>query len=253
MPVGDYRIKEIRKVADGIFRLAFAGNMEAEPGQFLQVAVGRTHDPLLRRPLSIHDCVDGEVVLLFHPAGRGTNLLAEKKPGDSLNVLGPLGKGFPLPAGQTAVLVAGGIGIAPLFYLAKVLKGAGKEIVFLAGARDTGSLYIPPELPALAADLRFTTDDGSAGRRGLVTEELPAILDRIKGEVYACGPLPMLREVARIARNSGVPCHVSLEARMACGVGACQGCTVAAVAGDWQKYKRVCVEGPVFGSGEVIL
>jgi dihydroorotate dehydrogenase electron transfer subunit len=251
--VNNCRIRENREVAPGIFRLSLDWNMAAIPGQFLQVAVGKTYDPLLRRPLSIHDCAEGEVVLLFQAAGRGTALLSEKKPGDNLDVLGPLGNGFPLEPGGKAVLVAGGIGMAPLYYLARALGKAGREVIFLAGAKNADSLYIPPPLPALAAELRLVTDDGTAGRRGLLTEELSAVLEGTKGEVFACGPNPMLREVIRLAESRGLASHVSLEARMACGVGACQGCVVPAGADGWEKYVRACVEGPVFRGGEVML
>jgi len=249
--VGVYKIKENVQVAAGIFRLTIVGSMEARPGQFLQVATGKTHDPLLRRPLSIHDCSDGEVVLLFHLAGRGTALLAEKNPGDTLDALGPLGNGFPVVPHGKAILVAGGIGLAPLFFLARALKEAGREVIFLAGAKNAASLYVPPTLPRLVDALRLATDDGSAGQRGLVTGELTEILAGSKAEVFACGPKPMLREVALRAESRGLVSHLLLEVRMACGVGACQGCVVTVSLGGQSQYKRACVDGPVFRGGEV--
>lgn len=251
------------QVAQGVFRLRLAGNLSALPGQFVQVAVScnaslsasgtlpPSCDPLLRRPLSVQDCRPGELALLYRVAGRGTAQLAGRKPGGSVDVLGPLGRGFPLPAGRQAILVAGGIGAAPLFYLARTLHAEGKDVFFLFGARDQEGLYLAGELASVTAKLQLATEDGSAGYHGLVTDLLPPEQSYPAAPVFACGPTAMLRTVATLCREARRECFVSLESRMACGVGACLGCVVETSRGGQREYARVCVEGPVFRGEEV--
>jgi dihydroorotate dehydrogenase electron transfer subunit len=261
------------QAATGVFLLRLSGGLAALPGQFVMVsvlpdAIPLSHrerpgegfkpaaasagcDPLLRRPLSVHDCRPAELDLLYRVAGRGTALLAGKKPGDTVDVLGPLGREFPLPAGRQAVLVGGGIGVAPLFYLAKSLLAAGREVTCLLGAKEQAGLYREQELAALGAEVRVATDDGSAGLRGPVTGLLREALSRNRGPVYACGPEPMLQATAALCREAGRECFVSLEARMACGVGACLGCVVPVRRAGRDETARACVEGPVFSAEEV--
>lgn len=256
-------VRSHEQVAPGVFLLRLAGSLTALPGQFVMVSVAAEQgcappaaspascDPLLRRPLSVHDCRPGELALLYRVAGRGTALLAGRKPGDKVELLGPLGREFPLPAGRRAVLVAGGIGVAPLFYLAKSLLAAGREVTCLLGAKEQAGLYREQELAALGAEVRLATDDGSAGCRGPVTGLLCRELKAGRDPVYACGPDPMLQAVAQLCREAGRECYVSLEARMACGVGACLGCAVPVFQHGQEAYRRVCVEGPVFSAREV--
>jgi len=241
---------------------------EGRPGQFVHVACppGRVPDglpgrPFLRRPFSLHDTDPrrGTVTLLFRVKGTGTAALAALEPGDGLELLGPLGRGFPPPqeCGR-AVLVGGGLGLAPLLLLAKELVGrlrrgelSGVELLAgLTGRDDLGLLEPFLEQASAGLGLTVATEDGTPGTvRGLVTDLLPAVLGTSAGSVavYACGPAPMLAAVARMARRAGVAeAWLSVEARMACGVGACRGCAVPAPTGSRPAWRLVCREGPVF-------
>ncbi|MCL6580853.1 MAG: dihydroorotate dehydrogenase electron transfer subunit [Firmicutes bacterium] len=241
---------------------------EGRPGQFVHVACppGRAPDglpgrPFLRRPLSLHDTDPrrGTVTLLFRVKGTGTAALAALEPGDRLDLLGPLGRGFPPPRRcRRAVLVGGGLGLAPLLLLAKDLVGrlhreelGGVELLAgLAGREDLGLLEPFREQARAGLGLAVATEDGAPGTvRGLVTDLLSAVLETHAGNVavYACGPVPMLAAVARMARRVGVgEAWLSVEARMACGVGACRGCAVPAPPGSRPVWRLVCREGPVF-------
>ena len=246
-----HKLKIIKQelVAPGHRRLTLAGGINALAGQFVQVRVSETHDPFLRRPVSVHDDTGDRLVLLYRTVGRGTALLAAKNTGETLDLFGPLGSGFPLTDRPQAVVVAGGIGAAPLYYLLRTLKQAGKQVSFFYGARNKAELLLRDEYRALAANYSEATDDGSAGTRSLVTQLAAPAIASLDATVYACGPSPMLREVARLAACCGRSCYLSLEAQLACGVGACLGCVVP-VRGQ-EKYRRVCVDGPVFAAGEV--
>ncbi len=230
---------------------------EAVPGQFLQVRTSTGTDPFLRRTFSIADADErsGEVTLLIDEVGRGTSLLCSSKRGGVLSIIGPLGSGFDTaPAKEkTVLMVSGGTGAAPLLFLARFLRRRLNEaaIVFLAGARSASHLEAVRRLSPENLDIAFSTDDGSLGHHGLVTEAMQAEIERTKPAViYSCGPLPMLREVSRIASFERVACQVSLEERMACGIGACLGCAVKLRDGS---MVRSCVEGPVFDASEVVL
>jgi dihydroorotate dehydrogenase electron transfer subunit len=172
--------------------------------------------------------------VLYKISGRGTALLAAARPGERVRTVGPLGRGFPLPEpGERALLVGGGTGIASLFDLAARARAHGPVTVLL-GARSAADLGV---------ELRLATEDGSAGRRGLVTELLADALAETPARVYACGPTAMMRRAAELAAAAGRPCLASLENRMACGFGVCLGCAVPRAAGG---YALVCRDGPVF-------
>ena len=224
------------------------GDIATQPGQFVQVAVTAAHDPYLNRPFSVHDWRDGELTLLYRLVGRGTAILAARQPGESVTVVGPLGRGFPMGREHSAIIVAGGIGAAPLLFLLRRLQAAGKETAFLYGAQTAAALVLREQFQALATTYAESTDDGSRGRQGQVTELLQEVLLKQKADIYACGPEPMLRAVAKLAAAYQCRCYLSLEARLACGVGACLGCVVPARDGS---YLRVCVDGPVFAAEEV--
>jgi dihydroorotate dehydrogenase electron transfer subunit len=224
-----------------------------EPGQFAMLSAGarlsvpRT-DPLLPRPMAGYRVRSrngsAEIEILFKVTGRGTGLLAESLPGQHVGFVGPLGRRFELPeAGERAILVAGGTGIASVFELAARARAAAAVTVLL-GSRTAQDLMGVSDFEELGIDLRIATEDGSAGEKGLVTALLEAELAADgAARVYACGPTPMMRRCAEIASASGAPCLVSLENRMACGFGVCLGCAAPLREAG---YALVCCDGPVF-------
>ena len=225
----------------------------ARPGQFLMIHLGnRTKDPLLRRPFSIHGILDDHrVMVLYRIVGTGTSLLSTLRHGDSISAIGPLGNSFPFPVpGEQAVLVAGGMGIAPLYFLAQVLqRNQGPTTTVLLGFSTSQEIVCSDELKNLGVRLSLATEDGSLGSKGLVTDLLDQHLSHeltAKPIIYACGPRPMLKKVAHQAATSDLTCSVSLEGHMACGLGICLGCAVKASHGLATVYHYVCQDGPVF-------
>ncbi len=250
----------------------------SRPGQFLHIRCGEGNDPLLRRPISIHSVNrrTGLVRVMFQVVGRGTALLAERQDG-FLDVIGPLGSGFTLPgdchgAGNfgsvkkglfekgpgkagSILVVGGGIGAAPLFFLLQELASsdAAPRVKVLLGARSADRLLTMEQATALGFPVRVATDDGTAGLKGPVTYLLADELMRDVEFVYACGPAPMLKTACTLLEQAKVPGEVSLEERMACGVGACLSCVCKVrEAGEKDNYKRACLEGPVFDAAEVV-
>ncbi|MGH0034249.1 MAG: GNAT family N-acetyltransferase [Myxococcota bacterium] len=238
--------------------LRVAGWTRSEPGQFVMLSAGacgevvRT-DPLLPRPMAVYreNAVPGgaEIEILYKVSGRGTGLLAEARVGERLRLVGPLGRGFAPPRdGVPALLVGGGTGIASLYGLAARSAARGPVSVLLGG-RSAGDLMGREDFAQLDLALEVSTEDGSDGRRGLVTELLEEALGRTpQAVVYACGPTPMMRRCAEIAAAAGAPCQVSLENGMACGFGVCLGCAAPVSAGG---FALVCRDGPVFEAGDV--
>ena len=224
---------------------------KAKPGQFVMVRAIDGYQPLLRRPLGIHRIIGQNIVMLYEIVGEGTKFLSQKKAGETLDIIGPLGNGFDLRA---TILIAGGMGVAPLIFLAEKLKK--QKPLILLGAKTKTHILCEKEFKALGCDVKVATDDGSKGYKGFVTGLLKATLchpERSEGSnkrcvVYACGPKPMLKAVAVIAKQHNISAQVSLEEYMACGIGACLGCIVKTKSGQ----KRVCKDGPVFNAREVI-
>ena len=248
-----------REVIAGIFHMVLHAPSiarQAKPGQFVMVQVQQGSDPLLRRPISLCGAADDRIELLFQVRGRGTGLMAEWEPGHKANILGPLGTGFVIPPDmKTAVLVAGGIGAAPLLYLAKALLGFSdiKREFYFGSKTSKERPLIEEFLSNRGFEYFFATEDGSSAIKGFVTAALLSDLKRksIMADqtyVFSCGPEPMLKKVSEISDNYKLKCQVSLEARMACGVGACLGCVAATIHG----FKRVCADGPVFNSEDII-
>jgi dihydroorotate dehydrogenase electron transfer subunit len=220
----------------------------AEAGQFVAFAVGgETSGLLLRRSIAISTVGDGEVTVVVSAAGPGSTWLTERRPGDPLDVVGPLGRPFPdPPAGVRALLVGGGYGAAALVGLAARLRERGHAVDVVAGAAGADRLCSVQELTGLADRVEVTTDDGSSGRAGLVTLAVDELLPDA-GVVYACGPMPMLRAVARAATERGIPSYVAVEESMACGIGVCMTCVLPVVGDDGvTRMSRSCVDGPVF-------
>jgi dihydroorotate dehydrogenase electron transfer subunit len=229
-----------------------------EPGQFAMFSPGalggaERHDPLLPRPMAIYRSTprDGasELEILYKVSGRGTALLADARPGERIRIVGPLGRGFPEPAsGSSVVLVGGGTGIASLYALAGRARRNGSVVVLL-GARRAQDLMGHADFSQLGVALTVATEDGSSGRRGLVTDLLEAELGKSgESQVYACGPTPMMRTAAELAARAGARCMVSLENPMACGFGVCLGCAVPLRGG---AMRLVCRDGPVFDAARI--
>ena len=218
---------------------------DIRPGQFVQVRVDGSTATYLRRPISIHD-VDfqsNEISLLVQQVGKGTRHLASAKEGDIINMVLPLGNGFSIPEnGEKCLLVGGGIGIAPLFYFAKVLNDQGVCPTLLLGGKSKSDLLRLTDYQRLGETF-ITTEDGSLGERGFVTMH-SVWQQRQFDKIYVCGPKPMMKAVAKMAAEKGVWCEVSLENLMACGLGACLCCVEDTIDGNM----CVCKEGPVFNT-----
>ena len=216
------------------------------PGQFVEVRVDDTPATFLRRPISINQVKDNELWLLVHAVGEGTRWITERRVGQRLNLVGPLGNGFSLTsAGQHPLLVGGGVGTAPLLYLGEALVRAGVQPTFLLGGRSATDLMQTDHFRALGP-VWTTTEDGTDGERGFVTQH--SLWQRADfTAVCTCGPKPMMVAVARQAAALGIPCQASLENMMACGLGACLCCVEDTLRGNL----CVCKEGPVFDTREL--
>jgi len=223
--------------------------IEPTPGQFYMVQTGSTLDPLLKRPFSYFRKTPETIQFLYAVKGKGTVQMKALKPGVEIQIIGPLGKGYPNPTrGHTPLLIAGGIGVASLFPLAERLRG---KACFIYGAQCRNDLIFLDQMEGLGCELLTCTDDCSVGRGGKVTDILSSLLDSSKSGpyvLYSCGPKPMLSAVAEIAASRNMKGFASLEENMACGFGACMGCAVKTTRG----YKRVCKEGPVFPIREIV-
>lgn len=269
-----------REIGPGLYWIDFLSPdiaRTATPGQFVHLVVSETtkdhrpvwlrHSPLLRRPFSIaqRDQIQGVFGLIYRVVGSGTEVLVDRQPGDRLEILGPLGRPFePLRPGRPTVIVAGGVGIAPLLFLvAEAVRGGNvnaDEITVLFGAATGELLSGEEKFRSLGVPVTLATDDGSRGYHGYVTALLEKILsdnpDRY-GFVDVCGPTPMMRVVQTIANRAELPGQVSLEGIMPCGVGVCMACVVrcrtVGAADGATRYERVCDTGPVFDISEVIL
>ena len=222
---------------------------EVKPGQFVNVEIPGVKDVFLRRPISICDVSDGgrKWTLMIRNAGKGTNRLLQLETGATLNIVGPLGNGFPMEnvSGRKHLLIGGGVGVAPLLYYGKRLVAEGAEVVFLLGARSVAHLYMPGAFNEVAPTC-IATEDGSAGIKGFVTDNVVMNSDSFDSW-SVCGPAPMMKAVAAMAKKRGVDCNVSLENMMACGLGACLCCVEKTVRGN----VCVCTNGPVFNLNEL--
>lgn len=217
------------------------------PGQFAEVRIDNASNTYLRRPISIHNVVNNELWLLVRRAGEGTHTLASYSVGTIVNMVLPLGNTFTYPTNKALrpLLIGGGVGVAPLLYWGKVLVEKGIRPAFLLGARSANDLLQLAEFEAVG-DVYLSTEDGSAGERGFVTQH--SVLKEEFSYFYTCGPKPMMEAVARIAREKNTPCEVSLENLMACGVGACLCC----VENTKQGHVCVCKEGPIFNIDKLL-
>ena len=237
----------------------------ARPGQFVMVKPSRGTDPLLRRPFSIFEILrdaSGEttgVSILNKRIGVGTGRLYEIETGARLPVLGPLGRPFePVPAPTEAWMVAGGVGLGPFLTLAEALRDAGTRSTLFYGARRASELYHVDVFERLGVRTVLATEDGTRGARGYITAPLGAALAASRSDgtaikLYVCGPTPMMQAAAHLAATHGVPCDVSLEQTMGCGLGGCYSCVVLArEAPEATRYVRSCIDGPVFDATRIV-
>lgn len=244
------------EIAHNIYELTLKGELvqEMTPGQFVHVKVGDSFEPLLRRPISIANInkETNEFTMIYRAEGRGTSLMALRQTGDELDVLGPIGNGFPVdacPEGGTALLVGGGIGVPPLYELSKQLNARGIRTIHVLGFQTENVTFYEEQFSALG-ETHYVTVDGTKGTKGFVT----TVLDELNPEFdvfYSCGPLPMLRALE--AYYPEKPGYLSFEERMACGIGACFACVCDTTDKHEKDYVKVCSDGPVFPKGVVAL
>jgi dihydroorotate dehydrogenase electron transfer subunit len=250
-----------QRIRNNYFCLAFKAPQVARlacPGQFFEVKLSSGLEPLLRKPFSIHRVkrqgLKAEAIeILYEVVGEGTELLSRKKSGEYLDILGPLGRGFSILDSRSSVLVGGGIGIAPLLFLAEKIKMRNSEsrILVLIGAKTKKEILGKKEFKHLGGEVKISTDDGSEGFKGKVSQLLNNLLSSLNSQattIYACGPKPMLKEIALLSCRYNIKAQVSLDEYMACGFGVCLGCAVKTVSG----YKMVCKDGPVFSAGDIV-
>lgn len=243
-------------IAENIYRIEiFSPEISkiSKPGQFVNVRLSSNLDPLLRRPFSIHNVSDETLQIVFNVIGKGTKILSNLKPNDKIDIIGPLGNFFNLEDDfDTAIIVAGGLGVAPFPFLTKALKERKKHIVSLIGARTQNQIVHHG-----LENVHIATEDGSAGYKGTVIELFRSIIleDKIEKrfltlKIFGCGPVLMIKALATLCNELNFNCEVAIEAPMACGIGLCQGC---AVKSKHYGYKLACKDGPVFNSKEIIL
>jgi dihydroorotate dehydrogenase electron transfer subunit len=255
------KISENRALGGGYFVLRLSGCAslsQAEPGQFVMIRGAWGRDPLLPRAFSLMSVgPDGTAEVLAKTVGRGTALLEKALPGAELDILGPLGTSFPAPGPDTVdLLVAGGVGLPPLYMqgLRAAATGVARQSEVLYGGRGAQDLVLLREMEAMGLSLFLTTEDGTVGTKGLVTAALTTRLAHHANQarsirIMGCGPNAMLWAVARLARDRGIPCFISLEEQMACGIGVCLGCAIPARS---RPFRYVCSNGPVFDAADVL-
>ncbi len=252
--IHDFEVSLNNQITDDYFALNLKCPVSLPPilpGQFAEVLVGNSAVTYLRRPFSIYD-VDyskNELSLLIKKVGNGTLALSNLKVGETLNLVYPLGNSFSIPKGEKALLVGGGVGIAPMLLLSRMLKEKGFQTDVLIGGRTKNDILEPDKYSAFG-NVYITTDDGSMGEKGMVTQH-SVFAENVSeySQIYACGPDPMMKAVARVAASNNIPCEISLENTMACGIGACLCCVVETVDGN----KTTCIEGPVFDTKKLVI
>ncbi len=224
-----------------LLRIMLPGSA-VQPGQFVNIKIGDT-DPLLRRPFSVHHQEGDIIEIIVKIVGKGTSLLAEKSVPGPIDLLAPLGRGFSLIESGSALLVGGGVGNAPLYFLAARLRCRGVRLSYLYGALSQNLIFLRERYESIADEFILATDDGTAGRKGLIAD----IADEVIGErefdqVYLCGPMAMMKRITDTLRSVPTPVEVSIENYFGCGIGVCYGCSVETAEGR----KRACIDGPVF-------
>lgn len=241
-------IESPKEIANEHYLLKLSGfTKKSEAGQFINIKVGTGTDPLLRRPFSIFNHENDIMEIVIRVIGRGTFTLSQMEPGD-MDIIGPLGNTFTIPKDKKVLLVGGGVGNAPLHNLAKSLKQQGNTVDFIYGARSKEFIYIPERFESTCDNFFITTDDGSAGEKGFVTDKMKSLCESNNYDIiYTCGPTVMMKNVARQSPKDTLV-EISVENYFGCGVGLCVGCTIETVDG----FRRACVDGPVFDSKKIL-
>lgn len=264
------KILSNEKVGPDYFKMALEAPYiakNARPGQIVMVRCSSGSDPLLRRPFGVHRVRSkNQFEMLYEVVGKGTTLLSNKQKGDFIDILGPLGNGFTMPLSAkryplSAILIAGGIGVAPLVFLAEKLaevksQKAKVKIIVLIGAKTKKLILCEKDFQKIGAEVHTATDDGTGVCKGPVSQLFEKIL-RVTGHgsrvtTYACGPQPMIQCIAEIARKNKIPCQATLEEKMSCGIGVCLGCAVKVKAKKGFTYKLACKDGPIFNTSRLI-
>ena len=248
-----YPVLGVEKINATYYRLSFQAPALAKavkPGQFIHIKVSDGLEPFFRRPFSVYRAQGGKVEIFFEPVGRGSRLLLSKKKGDTLDVLGPLGKPFTLPSRDVKqlVFIGGGIGVAPFMLFSDVLREHKAEKILLYGGRTRAHTFPMTAFKKNGVKVFTATDDGSVGVKGRVAELFDKIVAAPSTMIYTCGPRPMMAAVQVFAKTRGVKGEASCEEVMACGLGACLGCSIPTTRG----YQTVCHDGPVFDIDELI-
>ncbi len=241
MKQGIFTILKQEPLTDTVYRMVLSGDTEAitVPGQFVNIKLDGL---FLRRPISVCDCEDGTLTLVYKVVGKGTEQMSRMTVGEKLDILTGLGNGYNTAlAGDSVLLLGGGVGVPPLYKLAKDLIKQGKRVSVVLGFNTANEVFYEQEFNALGAAVTVTTVDGSYGVKGFVTDALPTTYDYF----FTCGPEPMLKAVYKTTATSG---QFSFEERMGCGFGACMGCSCKTVTG----YKRICKDGPVLTKEEIL-
>lgn len=221
------------------------------PGQFIHMEIPKAEQLTLRRPISVHSVSNSTLTIIYKVVGTGTALLSECQTHECINILGPIGNGFPKPEEQRVLLVGGGLGCAPL--LAVPQEYPTSTYTAFLGFATADAAYMTQEMEAACDRCYVTTDDGSLGLLGNAVQAVEKYLDGHGADViYACGPVPMMRALRQVAAAQKIPCYLSLEERMGCGYGACLTCVCKTKEQDGEHHRRVCVDGPVFLSSEVV-
>lgn len=229
----------------------------AKPGNFIEIKVNDNIEPFLRRPISIYnmDKENGILEFIFQVKGKGTTILSKRNEGELIDILGPLGFGtFKYSSYENLAIIGGGIGVFPLYELAKNAKSENKNVNTYLGFRNIDLVVLENEFRQVSTQLTITTDDGSYSQKGFAIDFLKKDIDAGKiDSIYACGPLPMLKAVRKLAVEKNIPCQISLEERMACGLGVCLGCAVKTAKSPKEepKYWHVCKAGPVFQAKDI--
>ncbi|MBE6637970.1 MAG: dihydroorotate dehydrogenase electron transfer subunit [Ruminococcaceae bacterium] len=242
MKQGFFTIKENTALTESVYRMVMAGDTSAvtAAGQFVNI---KLEGMFLRRPISVCDCTEGELTIIYKVVGKGTEQMAKMSPGEELDVLTGLGNGYDLTSsGNEPLLIGGGVGVPPMYMLAKKLIEQGKKVTVILGFNKKYEIFYEKEFQDLGCEVYVTTVDGSYGTRGFVTDVMK---DLSYSYFYTCGPEPMLKAIYRACASEG---QFSFEERMGCGFGACMGCSCQTVTG----YKRICKEGPVLKKEEIL-